>query len=271
MHEQDRAPRDAAVEEVGGRRAPQEAHVAAEIAELRQQVFHLQRLAQAGLLAGGLAHDARNLLAAISGTCQLATADEHRDPAEAFAHVQMIAERAARSMEVFLAFVRRGGSPNATCVVEEIVSDAVRFLGSVLGRGRVTLNRSVEQGLRVRGEPALLGQVVVNLVSNAIQAIGGEAGSVTIVAVREKNDVVVDVADDGPGVPEDVLPTLFQAFSTGRAEKGGTGLGLHTARRIAEQHGGALSLLDTRPGRTVFRLVLPALPASPGGGKEVQS
>jgi signal transduction histidine kinase len=230
--------------------------------ELRAQVFHLERLAQAGVLAGGLAHDTRNLLAAISGTCQLAVLDDRTSPVHAFEQVQHIAERAARAMEVFLAFVRRGGGSASTCRLEDVVTDAVRFLGPVLGKSRVTLHRRVEQGLRVRCEATLLLQALVNLVSNAFRAVDSAAGRVEIVAARDGDQITVDVRDDGPGVPDAVRDRLFQPFVTSCASRGGTGLGLHVSRQILEQHGGSLVLVESRPGCTVFRMRLPALPAS---------
>src|SRR5262245_58090971 len=103
-----------------------------ECAELRAHNFHLERLSQAGILAGGLIHDMRNLLAGISGTCQLAQIDPATKPGDVFEHVNRLALQAADAMKVFLTFVRKSGPSAASCRVEDVVSDAARFLAPVL-------------------------------------------------------------------------------------------------------------------------------------------
>jgi signal transduction histidine kinase len=108
--------------------------------------------------------------------------------------------------------------------------------------------------LTVRGSE--LNQVWTNLLDNAIDALG-ERGTITITTRADGGCAVVEIADDGPGVPEDLAGRVFDPFFTTKDVGHGTGLGLATARRIVvERHDGSLAL-DSRPGHTVFRVRLP--------------
>jgi signal transduction histidine kinase len=100
-----------------------------------------------------------------------------------------------------------------------------------------------------------LNQVWTNLISNAQQALGGK-GTIAIETAVEGNTVVVRVIDDGPGVPEDVLPRIFEPFFTTKPKGEGTGLGLGIARQIVAKHGGQMRCISV-PGSTCFEVRLP--------------
>ncbi|WP_205699579.1 ATP-binding protein [Conexibacter sp. SYSU D00693] len=107
-----------------------------------------------------------------------------------------------------------------------------------------------------------LNQVWTNLLVNAIQALG-ERGTITVRTDRDGDCVVVEVSDDGPGIPEDVGERIFDAFFTTKDVGSGTGLGLSTARRIvAERHDGSISF-TSRPGATTFTVRLPLRQGDP--------
>jgi signal transduction histidine kinase len=110
----------------------------------------------------------------------------------------------------------------------------------------------------VPGYPAELNQVWTNLIDNAADAVQGGAGGVLTLRTRADDDAVfVEIADDGPGVPDDVRATLFEAFVTTKPAGEGSGLGLETAKRIVERrHGGSLSY-STGPEGTTFCVRLP--------------
>jgi signal transduction histidine kinase len=98
--------------------------------------------------------------------------------------------------------------------------------------------------------------VWTNLLDNAIEALG-QQGAITIATRADGACAVVEIADDGPGVPEDLAGRIFDPFFTTKEVGNGTGLGLATARRIVEdRHDGSLTL-EPQPGRTVFRVRLP--------------
>ena len=95
-----------------------------------------------------------------------------------------------------------------------------------------------------------------NLLDNAIAALG-EEGTITIATRADGSCAVIEITDDGPGIPYDVAEQIFDPFFTTKGVGHGTGLGLATARRIiVDRHNGSLTL-DTEPGRTTFRVRLP--------------
>src|SRR6185437_2432158 len=107
-----------------------------------------------------------------------------------------------------------------------------------------------------------LNQVWTNLLTNALDAFDGGGGEITITTRGVGEDVVVEIADDGPGIPADVQPRIFDPFYTTKQVGDGTGLGLDIARRIVVGHRGAMSV-RSRPGETVFSVSIPA--AGKGG------
>ncbi|MDO8189530.1 ATP-binding protein [Conexibacter sp. JD483] len=121
----------------------------------------------------------------------------------------------------------------------------------------IALEKSFDKTLpRITMYGSELNQVWTNLIDNAIDAIG-ESGTMTITTRRDGDCIVVDVGDDGPGMPPEVARRIFDPFFTTKEVGSGTGLGLDVARRIVvNRHGGSISV-DSEPGRTVFHVWLP--------------
>jgi signal transduction histidine kinase len=108
---------------------------------------------------------------------------------------------------------------------------------------------------RVCAHGSELNQVWTNLIDNAVDAMNGQ-GELRIRTAREPADLLVEITDNGPGIPRDILDRIFEPFFTTKGAGNGTGLGLDTARRIVREHGGELSV-DSRPGETRFQVRLP--------------
>ena len=122
------------------------------------------------------------------------------------------------------------------------------------------LVRKIPAGAVIHADPDQLHRILVNLMRNARHAIQGARGEdakgkVTVGAVTAGGATILTIADDGPGIPPRVAERLFEPFVAGSA--GGTGLGLAIARELAANHGGELTLADTGPKGTAFRLVIP--------------
>jgi len=119
---------------------------------------------------------------------------------------------------------------------------------------------------RIEARGSELNQVWTNLLANAIDALGGR-GTLEVSAVAAPGGgVAVEVRDSGPGIPAPLRGQIFDPFFTTKDVGAGTGLGLHISRSIVERHGGRLELVSGDPGRTTFRVTLPASPTtSPPG------
>jgi signal transduction histidine kinase len=116
---------------------------------------------------------------------------------------------------------------------------------------------------RVRGFVGELNQIWANLIDNALDAIGA-SGRIEVFASRENQKVAVRVVDNGPGIPADILERIFDPFFTTKGVGLGTGLGLDIVRRLVRHNDGEISV-ETRPGRTEFRVVLPAVETESAG------
>jgi len=136
--------------------------------------------------------------------------------------------------------------------------DTLAVLASKTRTGPVDVTVDLPADLpRVSGYGGELNQVWFNVIDNALDAVAGP-GHVAVTARLERDRVVVRVVDDGPGIPSESVGRIFDPFYTTKAVGAGTGLGLAIARRLVQRHGGEIAV-DSRPGRTEFRVSLPAL------------
>jgi two-component system sensor kinase FixL len=110
-------------------------------------------------------------------------------------------------------------------------------------------------GGRVQIDPGLIRQLLLNLVRNAVEALGQGPGTVRILGIVAGAELTIRIEDDGPGIDESIAPRLFQAFTTGK--RGGTGLGLAVCKRIAEAHGGKIIASRIEPHGTAMEVVIP--------------
>jgi signal transduction histidine kinase len=204
-------------------------------------------------MAAIVAHEVRNPLGIIRGAAELigARSGDRLAPADTAALRDILDEvqRLNRLTEDFLDLSREPRLELVDVDLAELAAEAARGLGHSFAEIDVRIDMPV---LRVQADPGRLRQVFVNLLANA-----GQAGASRLEVLGRDTDGVarVEIRDDGPGIPADLRPRLFDPFATGR--RGGTGLGLAISRRIVERHGGVLGLVDDgRPG-AAFELRLP--------------
>lgn len=137
------------------------------------------------------------------------------------------------------------------------LNDTIIVLRSRAAAKSISLSATIDPRLPpVQGVGAELNQIWANLIDNAIDAVSS-GGRVEVAARREGNRVVVEIVDDGPGIPADVRPQIFDPFFSTKDVGQGVGLGLDIVRRSLERHDGEIDV-ESRPGRTVFRVRLPA-------------
>lgn len=245
-------------------------------AKLRQS----QKMEAIGTLAGGIAHDFNNILATILGNVELARHIKTND-AEVVTSLEEIRKAGTRARDLvgqILSFGRRQATDFKNLDLEYIVNESARLLRATMP-GSVSLEVECQRRVRpVFGDATQLQQIVINLVTNAMQAIhatGNGAGKIAIrldmadldavmaagepslMALFERHPgatVRLSVSDDGPGMDADTLGRVFEPFFTTKQIDEGTGLGLAVVHGIVQSHGAAITL-KSAPGKgTTFTI-----------------
>jgi signal transduction histidine kinase len=229
-------------------------------ARVEDQLRHADRLATIGQLAAGVAHELNEPLGSILGFAQLAQ-KQPRLPPQAADDLGKIVTTALHAREVIrkLMLFARQSPPRKTHVrLNLIVDEALSLVASRCAQGSVTVVRRASPRLpEIVADPSQVRQVLVNLLVNAIQAMPG-GGTLTVTTSESDNHVLLEVADTGTGMSEDVLRQLFVPFFTTKDVNEGTGLGLPVVHGIVTAHGGTIQV-ESRPGCGArFRIRLPA-------------
>ncbi|MBM3262675.1 MAG: HAMP domain-containing protein [candidate division Zixibacteria bacterium] len=231
---------------------------------MRRQQAHQERLMVLGKLSAVVAHEMNNPLAAISMYGQMME-DELPADAPCREHVEVIrrnTDSCQRIIRELLDYARTPQPQIAQIDLHRLIDDVLRFLKPLHAKPGIEIRRAYAQGEALCwGDAVQLQQVLVKLLVNAFQAVEDEKGCICIRSEAGKR-WTIDIEDNGPGVPESLRCEIFEPFFTTR-RSGGTGLGLPTARRIIEANGGTLDLLESRPGKTVFRFSLPGISDRP--------
>lgn len=215
-----------------------------------------ERLAVVGEIAAEVAHELRNVLQIISASAYVARQEVDRgDSVAARPHVTKI-ERNARLahaiVDDLMALARGEMLRSEPVLLVEVMVAARADLGDDAARWDDALD---PRDVRVCAHPGLLARLLHVLYENAIHASAPREPKITTRARSEPGRVVMEVADDGPGVPADIAPRVFEPLVTAR--NGGTGLGLALARRIATAHGGSIALVSSNGTGAMFRVELP--------------
>jgi hypothetical protein len=226
---------------------------------LEEQVLQQERLASLGLLAAGVAHEVNTPLTGISGYAQLLlddmTADDPRR--ETLEKIEIQTRRVSKIANSLLNLARPERSAFESLTLNDAVQEVLRLFEPQIRDKRIVLH--VDLGLEipeVRGHRGKLQQVVLNLLSNARDAVEG-GGRIAVRTVHRGERVVLEVVDDGVGIAESDLPRIFDPFFTTKGRGKGTGLGLSISYGIVREHEGAMHV-ESVPGQfTRFRVELP--------------
>jgi len=229
--------------------------------QMREQLIHSERLAAVGQLVSGVAHELNNPLQAVVGFAELLMDGETRQ--EKIADLELVraeANRAAKIVRNLLAFVRRSATERVIVDVNDIVRSAVALRQYEFLNANIELQEHYGDNVPlVNVNREEIQQVILNLLLNAEHAMRSNrgCGRLQLGTGVSGSDVIVDVQDDGPGIPPAIAGQIFEPFFSTKGVGQGTGLGLSIALGIAEAHGGKLSLAPSSIG-ACFRLTLPA-------------
>lgn len=216
------------------------------------------RLAVLGAAVAKIQHDLRNMLSSAQlASDRLSVID---DPA-----VQRLAPRLVASLDHAVALAtktlrygRAEENPPARerFLLKPVTEDACEAaLASMQADKQIRFANDIDAALQIDADPEQLYRILLNLLRNAAEAVG-PGGRVAVSAGRRGSRVFIDIADNGPGVPETVGAHLFEPFASA-SRPGGTGLGLAISRELARAHGGEVTLGETGPDGTRFRIEIP--------------
>lgn len=257
------------------RRVQQEAHERQEA--LQMQLAHSQKTEALGRLTGGIAHDFNNSLAAITGWVRLAAEDlaDGHPSQEALQQALKATRYADGLMRQLLAFGRQAPPRLRQLHWSSLIEETRLLVAPGLTRGCAleVEYRAVDD--EVDADPTQLQQVMVNLLINAADAMGGQ-GTITVrldalelpapgnhlvpdefLVLPAGHYLVLSITDQGPGVPADLRQRLFEPFYTTKAKGKGTGLGLSVAQGIVARHHGAIGLISEPGHGACFQVCLP--------------
>ncbi len=232
--------------------------------EVTRRLLQAEKMAAVGQLAGGVAHEINNPLGGILAFAQLMLQDERPETdRESLRLIQDAAVRAKRIVESLLRFSRRPRDDERGEVdLARLAEDALFLMQSKMKEGQVQVVRELEPAFTI-GNGNQIQQIIVNLLVNAMQAIG-KKGRVTVgTGAGQPGRVQLSVSDDGPGVPPEIAGRIFEPFFTTKPEGQGTGLGLSICYRIADEHGGTIRQEAAPEGGACFVADFPAAPVNP--------
>ncbi len=247
--------------------------------ELEQRQKHLmrsERLASLGTMLSGVAHELNNPLSNIWSSCQILLEEMGEADTETqkrlLLQIDEQSERARLIVRSLLDFARDRHFKKESLLLRPLVEQTVKFLKSEVPKG-VKVSVDIPNDTTLPADRQRLQQALLNLIKNAAQAVG-DAGKVSVAARRvapadrssstfpsgcqvEGDALDIMVADDGPGIPRELLPRIFDPFFTTKEVGHGMGLGLFIVYEIIDEHGGCIAAGNNRPKGAIFIIRLP--------------
>ncbi|MGA6926247.1 MAG: transporter substrate-binding domain-containing protein [Desulfosarcina sp.] len=246
-----------------------------EYKRLEAQLIQTQKMDAVGTLASGIAHDFNNMLTVIMANTELArrASSSGGQVAKNLQKVLDVCDHARRLIKRILIFSRQAELEITPSFIDSLVDEALELIGPTLPAG-VQLERRLQSGSRVCVDVTQMNQVLMNLCANAVHAMGGRGGTLTVrltAADRSRESlpddlpagreyyVKLSVSDTGPGIPEAIVGRIFDPFFTTKLRGEGTGMGLAVSHGIVKGFGGAITV-DSQVGHgTTFTIFLPVI------------
>ena len=238
------------------------------LSEVQDQLGRSRRLASVGQLAAGVAHEVNNPLAAIT-TCAEAIVRDLRNRDEATElpeksqwtyYLEEIVRQSLRCKEItrgLLDLTRQRPAKRILCDVNGIAKDCARVAMQRAGRN-VEFTIQLDEGIgEIATDAEMVRQILDNLFTNAVDALGDANGRITVLTRRDGDQVTIEIADTGSGVPPELLAKIFDPFFSTKGPGKGYGLGLAISLTLAESLGGGINV-ESKPGEgSKFKLWLP--------------
>ncbi|MCP5155604.1 MAG: PAS-domain containing protein [Ectothiorhodospiraceae bacterium] len=240
----------------------------AELERQRTALYQSEKMSALGTLLAGVAHELNNPLSVVIGHAAMLE-DHAADAASArrAGALRAAAERCARIVKTFLTMARRRPATRTRTAIAPVLDQVLDLVGYQLRSADVRVERDLDASLpEVAADPDQLGQVLLNLVVNAQQAMletpGPRRLRIGAGVAPDRATVAVTVSDTGPGVPEAIRSRIFEPFFTTKPAGVGTGIGLALSHAMVEAHGGHIEVVDAPGGGARFTLTLPVATAA---------
>jgi two-component system, cell cycle sensor histidine kinase and response regulator CckA len=252
---------------------------------LERQLREAQKMESIGTLAGGIAHDFNNIIATMLGNAELArrSLDREHTALQSIDEIVKAGRRARELVRQILTFSRRQVTDMKPIALEPLVQEVVQMLSANLpAKIHIEVNAAAGVPL-IHADSTQIMQVLMNLGTNAIQAMRGHGGNLhfSVQAVvssllapavpgdRAQPAVRLTVRDTGPGMDQATLDRMYEPFFTTKPSGEGTGLGLAVVHGIVKSHGGLIDVSSKPGGGTSFTIDLPAASGLPDAGQQV--
>lgn len=239
-----------------------------ELATALRRLEEQDRLVSLGLLSASVAHELNTPLAVLNGSIEkLIETSPDLPTLNRLERMQRVTHRLQRISESLVDFARVRKQVMEPLSLRTLIEEAWSLVAIDEKASHVEFADEVRADDRVIGNSDRLAQVFVNLLRNALNAVGTTGGQIVVRSRRaerpEGPGIAVSVEDNGPGIPAHLLPDIFGAFVTTRLDARGTGLGLTVAEGIVTQHGGTISAGNRPEGGACLEVWLPAARSSP--------
>lgn len=245
---------------------------------LENRLEHARKMESLGMLAGGIAHDFNNLLVGIMGNASIARAPDMQRPAleDALDQIIKTTARASELTQQLLAYAGKAKLKVTALDLSDTVVEMARMLGPRLSPGAKVAFSIFDRPVRTLADPVQIRQIVMNLLTNASDALKDGTGVITVrtsvayfdrftlsetfVAsdISEGYYAVLEIADDGCGITAEMLPRIFDPYFSTKFI--GRGLGLSSTLSVVQRHRGAIKVISEDGRGTIFRLLLPLAP-----------
>ncbi len=233
---------------------------------IQAQLFQAEKLAGMGTFASGIAHDINNPLYVILAMAEAIEEEKELSTIHQLAtSIKEAAQRIHTISRDITQYARASQTHDTTHVdIQTQLEEALTIARYATTFHEISIHKQFQKGLIIYAKPEEILQILVNLLTNAIQAMQG-SGSLTLTSERTNETVRISIADTGCGIPEDIREKIFSPFFTTKPPGKGTGLGLYNVRTLVKKNQGELSL-DSVPGKgTTFQLTFPLYSSTENG------
>lgn len=224
-----------------------------DIKVLKEMLLEAEKLKLVGELSAGLVHEIRNPLTSLKGFLQLVQAGV----AQKEEYYKVMIDEVEKLEEItseLLCLAKRNSNAHTIAMMDKLISEVLFLLNTQSSMRNITITHRLDKELSVLCNPGEIKQVLFNIIKNGAEAMN-MTGRLTINAYRKNNQVVVEVIDEGKGIPADQIAELTKPFFTTKSY--GTGLGLMITTHILEAHQGQLEIASDEGKGTMFRILLP--------------